>query len=73
MNPIQKNNVERMDVRQSYYLNQRNIVLNSNDRNERIWPNANHFEITLPMRIKMSKVLKSQILYYLDLLRAHSL
>ena len=48
MNPIQKSNVERMDVRQSYYLNQRNIVLNSNDRNERIWPNANHFEITLP-------------------------
>ena len=45
MNPLQKST---NDQRQSYYLNQRNIVLNSNDRNERIWPNANHFEITLP-------------------------
>ena len=40
--------MDRTESRQSYYLNQRNIVLNSNDRNERIWPNANHFEIALP-------------------------
>ena len=49
MNPLQKST---NDQRQSYYLNQRNIVLNSNDRNERIWPNANHFEITLPNAYK---------------------
>ena len=48
----QKQILERNDQRQSYYLNQRNIVLNSNDRNERIWPNANHFEITLPNAYK---------------------
>lgn len=34
--------------RQSYYLNQRNLIIHSNDRNERIWPNANHFEVTIP-------------------------
>ena len=49
MNPIQKST---NDQRQTYYLNQRNIVLNSNDRNERIWPHANHFEITLPNAYK---------------------
>ena len=52
MNQIQKTTMDRNDPRQSYYLNQRNIVLNSNDRNERIWPNANFFEITLPNAYK---------------------
>ena len=55
----QKQILERNDQRQSYYLNQRNIVLNSNDRNERIWPNANHFEITLPNAYKNVQSVKS--------------
>ena len=38
--------------RQSYYLNQRNLIIHSNDRNERIWPNANHFEVTIPNAYK---------------------
>ena len=38
--------------RQSYYLNQKNIIIHSNDRNEKIWPNANHFEVTIPNAYK---------------------
>lgn len=38
--------------RQSYYLNQRNLIIHSNDRNEKIWPNANHFEVTIPNAYK---------------------
>lgn len=44
--------------RQSYYLNQRNLIIHSNDRNEKIWPNANHFEVTIPNAYKNVQSIK---------------
>ena len=38
----------RQEQRQSYYLNQKSIIIHSNDRNEKIWPNANNFEVAIP-------------------------
>lgn len=38
--------------RQSYYLNQKNLIIHSNDRNEKIWPDANNFEVTIPNAYK---------------------
>lgn len=41
-----------LEPRQSYYLNQTNIIIHSNDRNEKIWPNANNFEVAIPNAYK---------------------
>ncbi len=48
----------KANLRQNYYLNQKNIVIHSNDRNTNLWPQSNLFEVNLPNTYRNVQTIK---------------